>query len=182
MKQRSVVPIEIIEKKIFYFRGLKVMLDFHLAELYGVQTKRLKEQVKRNIDRFPEDFMFELTDDEFSILRSQFAATNRRGGIRYNPFVFTEQGVAMLATVLNNDRAIQINIAIMRAFVKLRELIASNKELAGKLAELEKKYDEQFRVVFDAIRQIITPSEKPKREMGFQIKESLAKYAPKSER
>jgi len=158
------------------------MLDFHLAELYGVQTKRLKEQVKRNIDRFPEDFMFELTGDEFSLLRSQFATTNRRGGIRYKPFVFTEQGVAMLATVLNSDRAIQMNIAIMRTFVKLRELITSNKELAGKLAELEKQYDAQFRVVFDAIRQLMALPEKPKREIGFRIKESSAKYGVKRKR
>ncbi|MBN1396779.1 MAG: ORF6N domain-containing protein [Bacteroidetes bacterium] len=158
------------------------MLDFHLAELYDVQTKRLKERVKRNIDRFPEDFMFELTGDEFSLLRSQFATTNRRGGIRYKPFVFTEQGVAMLATVLNSDRAIQMNIAIMRAFVKLRELIASNKELAGKLAELEKKYDAQFKVVFDAIRQLMALPEKPKREIGFRIKESSAKYGVKRKR
>lgn len=158
------------------------MLDFQLAELFDVHTKRLKEQVRRNNSRFPADFMFELTEREFDALRTQFATSNKRGGMRYRPFAFTEQGVAMLATVLNSDRAIQMNIAIMRAFVRLSEVLSSHRELAGKLKELEnriEKHDEHIRTLFTAIRQLMEPPEKPKREIGFRVKEPSPKYGMK---
>jgi len=165
----TLVPIEVIESKILLIRGHKVMLDADLAELYGVTTGRLNEAVKRNIDRFPEDFMYQLTEEEFDILRSQFATSSSNwGGRRYPPYAFTEQGVAMLSSVLKSKQAVQVNILIMRAFVRLREMIASHKELARKLEELEKKYDTQFRAVFDAIRQLMAPPEKPQRPIGFQ--------------
>ena len=141
------------------------MLDSDLAELYGVPTQRMNEQVRRNIERFPSDFMFQLSTEETQSLRSQFA-TSKRGGRRYLPYVFTEQGVAMLSSVLNSDRAVQVNIAIMRVFVKLREMIASNKDLAKRLDELEKKYDAQFKVVFDALRQLMTTPEPGKKKIG----------------
>ncbi|MEW6416596.1 MAG: ORF6N domain-containing protein [Nitrospirota bacterium] len=139
------------------------------TELYGVPTRRLNEQVRRNISRFPDDFMFQLTSEESENLRSQFATSSSgHGGRRYLPYVFTEQGVAMLSSVLNSERAVQVNIAIMRAFVKLREMIASHKDLAKRLDELEKKYDEQFRVVFDAIRELMTPPEPKRKKIGFR--------------
>jgi phage regulator Rha-like protein len=158
-----------IERRIFLIRKQKVMLDTDLAELYGVTTKRLNEQVRRNLKRFPADFMFQLNVDEASFLRSQFATSNvGRGGRRYLPYAFTEQGVSMLSTVLNSERAIQVNIAIMRTFVQLREILATHKDLAQKLEALEKKYDRQFKVVFDAIRQLMTPEEPPKSQrIGF---------------
>ncbi len=178
MSSNQIIPIEIIEKKIFLVRGQKVMLDKDLAELYGVATKRLNEQVRRNNSRFPEDFMFQISEDEYDSLRSHFATLEKGRGQhrKYLPLVFTEQGVAMLSTVLNSERAIAVNIAIMRAFVQLREMLASNKELARKLEELEKKYDHQFKIVFDAIRQLMSPPEKPKKQIGFQIKEPITKY------
>jgi hypothetical protein len=163
----TLIPIEVIEKKILLIRNHKVMLDQDLAELYGVETKQLKRAVRRNIDRFPSDFMFVLSGKEFQILRSQFG-TSSWGGTRYPPMAFSEQGVAMLSSVLKSPRAVQVNILIMRAFVHLRELIATHKDLARKLEALEKKYDAQFRVVFDAIRQLMTPPEKPKRRIGFR--------------
>ncbi len=175
MNERNIIPSEVIEKRIFLIRGHKVMLDFHIAELYGVETKALKRAVKRNRDRFPIDFCFELTSEEFQHLRYQLG-TSRWGGARYSPYAFTEQGVAMLSSVLQSKRAIQVNIEIMRAFVKLREILASHKDLARKLEELEKKYDSQFRVVFDAIRQLMEPPEKPRREIGFHVKETVARY------
>ena len=147
------------------------MLDVHLAELYAVPTKRLKEQVRRNSERFPADFMFELTMNEVHRLRSQFATSKRgRGGSRYRPFAFTEQGVAMLATVLNSKQAIQVNIAIMRTFVRLRQIIASHHELSAQLKELERKvgtHDTQIRAIFEAIRQLVKSPELPKRQIGF---------------
>jgi hypothetical protein len=153
------------------------MLDADLAGLYGVTTKRLNEQVRRNRSRFPEDFMFQLTSTEAASLRSQIATSKKgRGGRRYAPYVFTEQGVAMLSTVLNSERAIQVNIEIMRAFVHLRQMLASNAQLAGKLNALEKKYDSQFRVVFEAIRELMTPPESKKRKIGFLVKERAARY------
>ncbi len=175
---KELIPEEAIEKKIYLIRGQKVMLDSELAELYGVSTKRLNEQVRRNIKRFPEDFMFQLNDEEFNILKSQIVisslrsqiATSKRGGRRYLPYAFTEQGVAMLSTVLNSERAIQVNIAIMRAFVKLREILSTHKELAYKLNELERKterHDTQIQAIFEAIRQLMTPPEKPKHRIGF---------------
>ena len=163
----ALIPVEVIERKIYFIRGHKVMLDRDLAELYGVPTKRLNEQVRRNEKRFPHDFMFQLSLEEAEFLRSQ-NATSSWGGRRYAPYVFTEQGVAMLSTVLNSDRAIEVNIQIMRTFVKLREMIASHKDLAGRLDELEKKYDAQFGVVFEAIRQLMIPPEpKKKGRIGF---------------
>ena len=153
------------------------MLDADLAVLYGVSTKRLNEQVRRNRSRFPDDFMFQLTAEEVRSLRSQFATSKQgRGGRRYAPLVFTEQGIAMLSTVLNSERAIQVNIEIMRAFVRLREMIATHKDLARKLEVLEKKYDAQFRVVFDAIRELMAPPESKRRKIGFLVKERAARY------
>jgi hypothetical protein len=161
------IPPERIERQILLIRGQKVMLDADLAGLYGVTTKRLNEQVKRNRDRFPEDFMLVLTKQETEILRSQIATSSWWGGRRYNPLAFTEQGVAMLSSVLRSQRAVQVNIAIMRAFVKLREMLASNRDLARRLDEMENKYDAQFKVVFDAIRELRKPPEKPRRRIGF---------------
>ncbi|MEW6185113.1 MAG: ORF6N domain-containing protein [Thermodesulfobacteriota bacterium] len=177
----SLVPMEIIEKKILLIRGQKVMLDADLAELYGVPTKALKQAVKRNIKRFPSDFMFILTYQEVRNLRSQFVTSSLSswGGARYSPMAFTEQGVAMLSSVLNSERAIEVNILIIRAFVKLREMIASHKDLVRRLDDLEKKYDEQFRVVFEAIRQLMAPPVKPKRKIGFDLKEKQARYIKK---
>jgi hypothetical protein len=145
------------------------MLSIELASLYDVEPRALIQAVKRNEDRFPEDFMFQLTAEEWENLKSQFVISSW-GGARTPPYAFTEQGVAMLSSVLNSARAVQVNIGIMRAFVKLRQMLASNAELARKLAAMEKKYDAQFKVVFDAIRQLMSPPEKPKREIGFHVK------------
>jgi len=165
----TLVPRERIEQTIRIFRGHRVMLDTDLAELYGVTVGRLNEAVKRNADRFPSDFMFQLTKPEFENLKSQIAISSSEwGGRRHAPYAFTEQGVAMLSSVLHSERAIQVNIAIMRAFVRLREMIASNKGLARRLAELEKKYDAQFRVVFDAIRELMAEPESRSRRIGFK--------------
>ena len=170
-KKTSLIPIERIERRIYFIRDQKIMLDKDLAELYGVETKRLVEAVKRNIRRFPHDFMFQLNEEENDLLRSQIATSNistGRGGRRYAPYAFTEQGVAMLSSVLRSPRAIDVNVEIMRAFVRLRRMLASNVELARKLETLEKKYDSQFKVVFDAIRQLMEPAEsKGKRHIGF---------------
>lgn len=173
---KSLVPFEVIEKKILLISGKKVMLDSDLAALYGVETKVLKRAVRRNIERFPADFMFQLTSEESSFLRCQIGTSNKgRGGRRYSPFAFTENGVAMLSSILNSPKAIQVNIQIMRTFTKLREMIASHKDLTKKLNELEKKYDGQFQIVFEAIRQLIAVEESPKRKIGF-IKESQVIY------
>ena len=154
----NILASERIERSILLIRGHKVMLDADLAVLYGVSTKRLNEQVRRNRSRFPDDLMFQLSGKEVRSLRSQFATSKQgRGGRRYAPLVFTEQGIAMLSTVLNNERAIQVNIEIMRAFVRLREMIATHKDLARKLEALEKRYDAQFKVVFDAIPELMAP-------------------------
>jgi len=166
----SVIPIERIEKKILLLRGEKVMLDSDLAELYEVTTFNLNKAVKRNLDRFPEDFMFQLREEELKALRFQtgMSKPSGRGGRRYLPYAFTEQGIAMLSSVLHSKRAVRVNIEIMRAFVRLRAMIASNKELAKRLNELEKKYDAQFKVVFDAIRELMTPPTTQRRRIGFQ--------------
>ena len=161
------IPAERIERRILLIRGQRVMLDMDLAELYRVTTKRLNEQVRRNIDRFPEDFMFMLTKKETEILRSQFATSSSWGGRRYLPLAFTEEGVAMLSSVLRSRRAVQVNIAIMRAFVKLREMLASHRDLARRLVEMEQKYDAQFKVVFDAIRELMEPAPATSRKIGF---------------
>lgn len=155
------------------------MLDRHLAELYGVPTMRLNEQVKRNIRRFPGDFMFQLTKEEDEALISQFAISKGRGGYRKLPFCFTEQGVAMLSSVLHSNRAIDVNIAIMRAFVKFRQILATHKDLTHKLEELERKYethDKQIKSIFDAIRQLMLPPAKPKHQIGFKVDEPKLKY------
>ena len=166
--ERSIIPVEKIEKAILQIGGKKVMLDADLAELYGVETKVLIQAVKRNKDRFPEDFMFQLTKKQFDILRSQFVTSSQWGGRRYPPYAFTEQGVAMLSSVLRSPRAIRVNIEIMRAFVRLHQMLASNAELAQRIDELEKKYDAQFKVVFDAIKQLMAPPGPLKRPLGFQ--------------
>lgn len=169
MRDESLVAAEIIERRILFLRGHKVMLDNHLAELYEVPTFRLNEAVKRNKHRFPEDFMFRLTREEVKCLTSQFAMSKSgRGGRRTLPYVFTEQGVAMLSTVLNSERAIAVNIAIMRTFVRLRQILATHKELATRLAELERKYDHRFKVVFDTLKQLMQPPRsRRKPALGF---------------
>ncbi len=166
------ILVEKVERRIFLIRSQKVMLSSHLAELYGVEPKVLVQAVKRNIERFPEDFMFQLTFEEFKTLRSQFVTleTGRGKYTKYLPYAFTEQGVAMLSSVLRSKRAVQVNIAIMRAFVKLRQMLASHKELAGKLTELERKlegHDREIRSLFEAIRQLMTPPHPPWRRIGF---------------
>jgi len=164
----TLVPVERIESKILLIRGQKVMLDRGLAKLYGVKTIRLREQVKRNKKRFPEDFMFQLTIKEAEILVSQNAIPSKKHLGGYLPYVFTEQGVAMLSSVLNSERAILVNIQIMRAFTKLRQMLLTHKDLKRKIEAMEKKYDQQFRVVFEAIRKLLEPSPpKPKRQVGF---------------
>ena len=165
----DLVSVEVIATKIFEVRGKKVMLDSDLARLYGVSTKRLNEQVKRNRQRFPDDFMHHLTQQEVTILRSQFA-TSRWGGSRYSPYVFSQEGVAMLSSVLSSRRAIQVNIQIMRAFVKLKELLLTHKDLALKLEQLEMQYadhDYKIQKIFEAIRQLMLPPEESKKVIGF---------------
>ena len=193
MSEANLIPAERIERRILLLRGQKVMLDFQLAELYGVPTKALNQAVKRNFERFPEDFMFELSEEESKLvsrsqivtlddenigkaqgnegsLRSQIVTLKRGQHLKYAPYAFTEQGVAMLSSVLRSPRAVQVNIAIMRTFVQLRRMLASSAELSGKLAALEAKYDKQFKVVFDAIRELMSDkptAKQPKREIGF---------------
>ena len=163
----AMIPMERITRAILLIRGQKVMLDTDLAELYNVDTGALNRAVKRNSGRFPDDFMFQLSLEEAERLRCQFGISSR-GGRRYRPYAFTEQGVAMLSSVLRSERAVRVNIEIMRAFVQLRQMLSSHADLARKLAEVEKKYDAQFKVVFDAIRELTTPPEPPKkRRIGF---------------
>jgi len=178
----TIVPIEVIEKKILFIGGQKVLLDSDLAALYGVTTKRLNEQVRRNMKRFPADFMYQLSREEFESLKSHFATSSSWGGRRTRPYVFTEQGIAMLSSVLTSQRAIQVNIEIMRTFVKLREMISSHKDLARKLNELEKKYDGQFQIVFEAIKRLMEIEEKPKKKIGFIAKERQAVYRTTAKR
>jgi hypothetical protein len=165
------VPMEVVKSKIYLIRDQKVLLDSDLASLYGVTTANLNKAVKRNIDRFPEDFMFQLAAEEVSNLIFQTGTSSSgHGGRRKTPNVFTEQGIAMLSSVLRSERAVQVNIAIMRAFVQMRELATSNRELARKIDELEKKHalhDKQFVAVFDAIRQMMVPVEEKRRKIGF---------------
>ena len=170
--QTSLIPVERIERAILLIRGEKVMLDIDLAALYQVPTGALNRAVKRNASRFPNDFMFQLTPEEAEILKCQIGiSSSGHGGRRRSlPYAFTEQGVAMLSSVLNSERAVAVNIGIMRAFVRLRQMLASNAELARKLAALENKYDRQFKVVFDAIRQLMSPPEPKRREIGFHVK------------
>ena len=161
------VPRERIEQTILVIRGHRVMLSADLAELYGVETKAFNRAVTRNMERFPDDFMFRLTKKEYEDLRYHFG-TSRWGGRRYLPYAFTEQGVAMLSSILRSKRAVQVNIGIMRAFVRLREMIGSNKTLARRLTELEKKYDGQFRVIFEAIRELMAEPATKSRRIGFK--------------
>ena len=179
----AAIALERIESQIFLMRGQKVMLSTHLAELYQVEARTLVQAVKRNIERFPEDFMFQLTSEETANLKSQSVILNeassaasrsqsvilKRGqNIKYPPYAFSEQGVAMLSSVLRSQRAVLVNVEVMRTFVRLRQMLASNADLARKLATLEKKYDAQFKMVFDAIRELMTPSDpKKKRPIGF---------------
>lgn len=167
-KSLSVVPVERIERHILLLRGQKVMLSGDLAVLYEVEPRVLMQAVKRNLDRFPADFMFELTRKEFSDLKSQNVTSSWGGIRRAMPYAFTEQGVAMLSSVLNSPRAVKVNIEFMRAFVRLRRMLSSHADLARKLAALEKKYDAEFKVVFDAIRQLMVPAEPQKESIGFR--------------
>ena len=170
MAKQALVPIEIIQSKILLVRGEKVLLDQDLADLYGVQTGQLTRQVRRNLDRFPDDFMFQLTKGEFDILKSQ-SGTSSWGGRRYRPYVFTEQGVAMLSSVLRSKRAVEVNVQIMRAFVQLRRFLSSQEQLRRQLSALERKlveHDAHFKTVFEAIRQLMAPpAPTDKRQIGF---------------
>jgi hypothetical protein len=182
---RSLIPVERIERAILQIRGQKVMLDRDLASLYGVETKQLVQAMKRNIERFPDDFMFQLTWEEAAVLGSQYAASSPSVGgalrsqivtlkqgkhIKYRPYVFTEQGVAMLSSVLRSPSAVAVNVEIMRAFVRLRQMLLSHADMARKIESLERKYDGQFKVVFDALRQLMQPPQKPKRPIGFHAR------------
>ena len=174
-KGELTLPDETIERRILLLRGQKVLLDADLAGLYGVTTKALNQAVKRNISRFPDDFMFRLTREEtVELNRSQIVTgSQKHRDPRYPPFAFTEQGVAMLSSVLRSERAVQVNIIIMRTFVRMREIFATHKDLARKIEELEKKHDDQFRVVFDAIRQLMAPPQQTKkRRIGFHADEA----------
>lgn len=169
------VPADLITRRIFVIRGHKVMLSPDLAELYQVEPRALVQAVKRNADRFPEDFMFQLTAEEWESLKSQIVISSWGGARRATPYAFTEQGVSMLSSVLKSKRAVQVNIAIMRAFVQLRQLAGTHKDLADKIAAMEKKYDAQFAVVFKAIRQLLEPPQPPKRRIGFYDRDAEKK-------
>jgi hypothetical protein len=197
---KEIIPTGKIAQRICHFRGEKVLLDFDLAMLYGVAAKVLNQAVKRNRERFPADFMFQLSENETRLLRSRFAAVSRQvtehetlatnwsqivtssgkhRGAKYRPYAFTEQGVAMLSSVLNSERAVKVNIAIMRAFVKLRRMLDKNRKLAQKFSELERrvgKHDEKISAIIEAIRQLMAPPEKPRREIGFHVREKAARY------
>ncbi|MHB1361690.1 MAG: ORF6N domain-containing protein [Thermoleophilia bacterium] len=170
---KSIIPKEIIQRRIIYLRGLKVMLSTHLAELYEVEPRTLVQAVNRNKHRFPEDFMFLLSDQEFADLKAQLTTTSW-GGLRKPPYAFTEQGVAMLSAVLKSERAINVSIEIMRTFVQMRRMLASYEDLAKRLDALEKKYDMQFSAVFDAIRQLMEPPKPKKNQIGFHWEERPA--------
>ncbi|MFH1683282.1 MAG: ORF6N domain-containing protein [Candidatus Margulisiibacteriota bacterium] len=166
----DLIPIERIENKIYLIRGRKVMLDRDLAEMYLVRTYNLNKAVKRNLRRFPPDFMFQLTNEEYHSLRFQFGILKRGKHSKYLPHVFTEQGIAMLSSVLNSERAIQVNIQIMRAFIKFRQILATHQDLRKKIEIMERKYDRQFSVVFRAIKSLLQPIDPKKKQIGF-IKE-----------
>lgn len=177
---RSIIPAERIERTILFIRGEKVMLDADLAVLYGVTTKRLNEQVKRNRDRFPEDFMFQLTEKEKAEV---VAICDHLQKLKFSsnlPYAFTEHGAIMLASVLNSPIAVQASIQVVRVFVRLRQMLASNAELSRKLAAIEKKYDYQFKVVFDAIRQLMATPEPREKKIGFRVREKIARYGTSS--
>ncbi len=166
MNTTDIVPIEEIAGKIFFIRGVKVMLDRDLAALYEVETRILNQAVKRQIKRFPEDFMFQLTREEFNDLKSQFV-TSSWGGVRKLPSAFTEQGVAMLSGILNSDRAIQVNIQIMRTFTRLRHMVSISEEIKREVGELRKQTDDRFQVVFEILDELLSEEMKPKRKIGF---------------
>ncbi len=174
----EVISIQQVAQTICFLRGQKIILDFDLARLYDVPTAQLKRAVKRNASRFPGDFMFQVTAEE--LLRCQIGISKKgRGGLRYRPYAFTEQGVAMLSSVLKSERAVKVNIAIMRAFVQLRQALEMNAELARKFSELENrvgKHDEEISAIIEAIRQLMIPPEKPKREIGFHVRETAPRY------
>jgi hypothetical protein len=178
----QLIPVERVERLILLLRGEKVLLGQQLAELYGVPVKVLIQAVKRNRSRFPEDFMFQLSREEFENLKSQFVTSSWGGLRRALPYAFTEQGVAMLSSVLRSERAVQVNVAIMRAFVSLRRMLVSHETLARKLAELESRlegHDRAIKSVFDAFRELMAPPVKPRHEMGFHVREARAPYRAK---
>jgi hypothetical protein len=182
---KEIVPIERIARSIYLLRGQKVLLDSDLARLYGVTTGNLNKAVARNADRFPPDFMFRLKREELQSLIFQFGRSKGRGGRRKPPCAFTEQGVAMLSSVLKGDRAAKVNIAIMRAFVKLRQMLETNRELAQKFSELEERvgrHDEEINSIIEAIRQLMAPSRKPRREIGFHVRERTPRYRTRNGR
>jgi len=172
VKKTSIIPAERIERAIYFLRGQKVMLSTHLAALYGVEARVLVQAVRRNLERFPKDFMFQLTRTEFANLKSQIVISSWGGLRRAAPYALAEQGVAMLSSVLKSQRAVQVNIEIMRAFVRLRQMLASHAGLARRLDALEKKYDTQFKAVFDAIRELMSPPAPRRRTIGFQAGKS----------
>ncbi|MBI5194094.1 MAG: ORF6N domain-containing protein [Nitrospirae bacterium] len=176
---KTVIPVEIIERKIYFIRGEKVMLSVDIAELYGVEPKVLIQAIKRNKERFPEDFMFQLTNQEFANLKSQIVTSSWGGIRRATPYAFTEQGVAMLSSVLRSKQAVQVNIAIIRTFVKLREILSMNKELANKLSQLERKvenHDGEIKLIFDAILRLMTPPPSKEKKIGFRVRERSTRY------
>ena len=169
-KALATIPVERVEQAIILIRGEKVILDSDLASLYGVDTRSLIQALKRNGRRFPADFVFQLTKDEFESLRSQTVIAKGRGGRRSLPYAFTEHGAIMAANVLNSERAVEASVEVVRAFVRLRQIVLSNRELARKVEELERKYDAQFKVVFDAIKALMKPPEPKRNQIGFHAK------------
>ena len=179
--QKSIIATDFISQKIFFVRGTRVMLDSDLARLYGVETKNLNKAVKRNAGRFPSDFMFQLSPKEMPALRFQFGTSKRmRGGRRYAPYAFTEQGIAMLSSVLRSTRAVQVNVAIMRTFVRLREMLTTHEELRRKIDAMEKRYDARFQAVFEAIRQMLETPIPAKKAIGFHARFQFSAKSPKS--
>ena len=164
---KNLISSEVVENKIYLIRTQKVMLDRDLAILYNIETKNLNKAVNRNLDRFPKDFMFQLDKNEFKNLKFQFG-TSRWGGTRKLPYVFTEHGILMLSSVLNSKRAVEVNIQIMRTFIKLRQILTTHKEILRKIENMEKRYDDKFKVVFDTIRKMMYPPEKPRKQIGFK--------------
>jgi hypothetical protein len=178
----SIIPVERIKEAIFVVRGHKVMVDSDLARLYGVETRVLIQSVKRNTERFPEDFMFQLSSDEFDNLKSQIVISSWGGRRRARPYMFTEQGIAMLSSVLRSKRAVEVNIAIMRTFVKLREILATNASLRRKIESMERKYNEQFQAVFSVLAEMTMKTEKPKRQIGYHTQTKKATSKKKASR
>jgi hypothetical protein len=177
----DIILAETIASRIYLIRGINVMLDRDLAELYEVETAQLKRAVRRNIDRFPDDFMFELTKKELDHWRCQFGTSNSdKMGLRHKPMAFTEQGVAMLSSVLRSKRAIHVNIQIMRVFTKLRQMVLDNEDLKRELAKMREQTDERFQIVFETLDQLLSMDNKPKRKIGFGVKEGLAVYGIKA--